>query len=162
MPVVLSAPHSVRHFRKGKMKAHDFYTGSIVKYLHYLTNCHVVYSTACEITDPNYDLESKYKAKLLDHIKENGIMYCLDIHGMSSNNPKIVDIGTSPTDKDNLYSFKKDVVLFEQIYNILDSAFLDKVGINSMFKTGPRTITHFISENSDCKCLQFEINGLYR
>lgn len=89
-------------------------------------------------------------------------MYCLDIHGMSYNNPKIVDISTSPTGKDNLHSFKNDIVLFEQIYKIFNSAFPDKVGVNNMFKAGPRTITHFVSENSVCKCLQFEINGLYR
>lgn len=73
-PVILSAPHSVRHFREGKMKAHDFYTGSIVKKLHSLTSCHVVYSITCETTDPNYDLESKYKSELLKYIKENSIM----------------------------------------------------------------------------------------
>lgn len=50
IPIILSAPHSVRHFREGKMKAHDFYTGAIVKNLHLLTSCHVVYSTACETT----------------------------------------------------------------------------------------------------------------
>lgn len=162
IPVILSAPHSVRHFREGKMKAHDFYTGAIVKNLHSLTSCHIVYSTACETTDPNYDLESKYKIELLKYIKENKVMYCIDVHGMSSNNHKIVDIGTSPTDEDNLHSFKNDIVLFEQIYSIFDSAFPDKIGVNNMFKAGPRTITHFISENSNCKCLQFEINGLYR
>lgn len=162
IPVILSAPHSVRHFREGKIKVQDFYTGAIVKNLHSSTKCHAIYSTACETTDPNYDLESEYKTELLEYIKENNIMYCLDIHGMSSNNPKIVDIGTSPIDKDNLYSLKNDIVLFKQVYSVFDSAFPDKIGVNNMFKAGSRTITHFISETSNCKCLQFEINGLYR
>ena len=136
-------PHSVRHFREDKTKAYDFYTESIVKNLHSLTSCHVVYSAACETTDPNYDLESKYKSELLKYIKENNITYCLDIHGMSSNNPKIVDIGTSPAENETLHSFKNDIVLFEQIYSIFDSTFPGKVGVNNMFKAGPITITHF-------------------
>lgn len=162
IPVILSAPHSVRHFREGKIKAHDFYTGTIVKLLHSLTKCHIIYSTTCESTDPNYDLDSKYKIRLLEYIKENNIKYCFDVHGMSINNPKIIDIGTSPTEKEELKAFKSDNELFEQIYKILDSRFPDKIGINNMFKAGPRTITNFISENSGCKCLQFEINSLYR
>lgn len=162
IPVILSAPHSVRHFREGKIKAHDFYTGTIVKLLHSLTNCHIIYSTACESTDSNYDLNSEYKKRLLEYIKENNIKYCFDIHGISINNPKMVDIGTSPTKNEELKAFKGDVELFNQIYKILDSRFPDKIGINNMFKAGPQTITSFISESSDCKCLQFEINGLYR
>ena len=144
------------------MKAHDFYTGAIVKLLHSLTNCHIIYSTACESTDPNYDLDSEYKKRLLEYIKKNNIKYCFDIHGMSVNNPKIIDIGTSPTENDELKAFKGNEGLFRQIYEILDSRFPDKIGINNMFKAGPQTITSFISENSDCKCLQLEINGLYR
>lgn len=34
MPVMLSAPHAVNHFSRGKMKYAEIFTGGVVEYLH--------------------------------------------------------------------------------------------------------------------------------
>jgi transposase len=42
LPILLSAPHDVRHIRQRKIKMSDQFTGSIVYLLHKLTGCHAI------------------------------------------------------------------------------------------------------------------------
>ena len=52
IPVMISAPHSINHFRKGQLKLADKMTGGIALYLHQLTGCHVIYSEDILIPTP--------------------------------------------------------------------------------------------------------------
>ena len=46
IPVMLSAPHAVNHFRNGQKKWADLFTGGIAVYLQQITGCHLIYN-AC-------------------------------------------------------------------------------------------------------------------
>lgn len=164
IPAMVSAPHSVKHLRNGTIKNEDMLTGGIVEYLGKITGCHVI-TNLSSMSDPNYDSDSSYRKKLLEYIKDNNIKYLLDLHGASYLSDFSIDIGTSPDNNGMLNSFHDDSKTFDNLVSILSSMpILNElpITINHKFKAGERTITHFVSHNSNCKCLQLEINGKYR
>lgn len=42
LPVLISAPHAVRHMRLGRAKASDTFTGTLAVLLNYLSGCSVL------------------------------------------------------------------------------------------------------------------------
>ena len=48
IPVMISAPHAVNHFREGKIKYADMLTGGIAEYLQEQTGCHLICATRYE------------------------------------------------------------------------------------------------------------------
>lgn len=164
IPVMVSAPHSVKHLRNSSVKNEDMLTGGIAEYLTEITGCHAI-SNLSSISDPNYDSNSPYKKILLEYIKKKNIKYLLDLHGASYLNDFSIDIGTSPDNNGVINSFHNDNKLFNDVVSILsNTSILNElpITVNHKFKAGERTITYFVSHNSDCKCLQLEINGKYR
>lgn len=164
IPVIISAPHSVKHLRNGAIKNEDMLTGGIAEYLGRITDCHVI-TNLSSMSDPNYDSNSLYRKKLLAYIKDNNIKYLLDLHGASYLSDFSIDIGTSPDENGILNSFHNNSKIFNNVVSILSSmSILNElpITINDKFKAGEKTITYFISHNSNCKCLQLEINGRYR
>lgn len=164
IPVIVSAPHSVKHLRNDIIKNEDMLTGGIAEYLGKITDCHVI-TNLSSMSDPNYDSDSPYRRILLEYIKKNNIKYLLDLHGASYLNDFSIDIGTSPGNDKMLNSFHNNNKLFNDVVSILSNTpILNKlpITVNHKFKAGKRTITYFASHNSDCKCLQLEINGKYR
>lgn len=116
VPIMLSAPHSVNHFRNGKIKYCDLFTGSICLYLQKVTGCHLIYALNQSSSDANFDSEenSSYKRALKKYIKENNIKILFDIHGCDKEKECAVEIGTTD-DKDsslNDYKFIKDLVIY--------------------------------------------------
>lgn len=43
IPILISAPHAVNHFRNGAVKYADKLTGGLAKFLHNETGCHVIF-----------------------------------------------------------------------------------------------------------------------
>ena len=60
IPVMVSAPHSVKHLRNESIKNEDMLTGGIAEYLGAITGCHVI-TNLSSLLDPNYDLDSSYR-----------------------------------------------------------------------------------------------------
>ena len=85
IPILISAPHSVRQIRNGKIKGKDIYTGPIVIILQKEADCYSIYKTKNNNDDANYDIENNtYKEEILKIIEENQIKLLLDIHGASN------------------------------------------------------------------------------
>lgn len=97
IPVMVSAPHAVTHWRGGRTKPSDDYTGSIALALAELTGCHALVATRFSHADPNWDPfeVSAYKQALVAYIRERGIRVLLDIHGMVAASPNLVALGTA-------------------------------------------------------------------
>lgn len=58
---MVSVPHAVNHYRNGKIKLADRYTGGIARYLHKVTNCHLIYNCKFNNCDYNYDTYNSNK-----------------------------------------------------------------------------------------------------
>lgn len=178
VPIMLSAPHAVNHFRNEQKKWADLWTGGIALYLQQVTGCHLIYNACFTETDPNFDApeNNDYQKTLEQYLKNTPIYVLLDLHGSSVNREYAVELGTAPSpdkseqekqeDLTSLHGHKfiEDIVVkaFEQHFSGLNTL-KKSVWKNKVFSAGGQnTITKGISENTDTACLQLEINAEYR
>ncbi|HEX3031276.1 MAG TPA: hypothetical protein VHS59_03420, partial [Bacillota bacterium] len=66
IPILISAPHAVRHKRRKEIKPSDEFTGSLAHLLNRFAGCHVLAATKLYDGDPNFDYPCRYK----DHLAE--------------------------------------------------------------------------------------------
>ena len=159
IPVLISAPHSVRQIRNGKIKGKDMLTGAIVKEITRRTSCWGIYKTRNNNDDASYDIENNnYFEKALQIMKENNVKMFLDIHGAKDNEEFDIDIGTS--NKENLNG-REDVL--KKIIDIFNKNGIQNIGIDQKFKANTmHTLTKKIALNVDIPCMQIEITKKYR
>ncbi len=179
IPLMISAPHAINHFREGQLKCADRFTGSIAILLHQLTGCHIIYSSGYFNGDPNYDnLNSNpYQQALIEYLKEHNIPVLIDLHGASESRPYAVEIGTAPErDMDNNiignpysslngHDFIGKLVRlsFDYAFQRLDNTIPTDIWENTIFDAGSQnTVTKSVSRNSNTASIQLEINGHYR
>lgn len=157
IPVLISAPHSVKQYRNNKYKKADVYTGALAKTLHEATGAHVIYKTKVK-GDENYTTnETVYRKKIKSIVKNNDIKVIIDLHGMNSYRNSDIDIGTGNSSNINLLGQKYILSL------IKSSSIKSKYSVNKYFTGGgPNTISTYCSKNLGVPTVQFEINGKYR
>jgi len=159
MPVLLSAPHAVKHFRRAndEPKEEDEFTGAIVRVLHGLTSCHVIYAARADL-DANFYDDCPYKEGLSNLVRESGIKLVLDIHGAAAWRSFDIDVGTC---KGAALLGRNDI-----LPPLLDA--FRRHGINGVFTDsvfsgcGQNTVTRFTSEVLGIPALQLEINKRFR
>ena len=179
IPVMVSAPHAVGHFRNGRRKDSDKFTGAIAMYLHKITGCHIIYATGSAGVDANYDplASNPYQNALIRYVKEHGIPVLIDLHGAASSRPYAVEMGTAPVrdaDKrivgDAYASLKGHGFIarlirysFEHALKGLEGLPVSEVWENRIFDAGGQnTVTKAVSGNSDAAAIQLEMNGHFR
>ena len=91
-PVMISAPHSVEQTRNGSIKYAEPETGVLAKMLHEELGCPVIYKTGNKGDDANFDEESSYKNALIEYVKNNNILFVLDLHQLAPFRDVIIDI----------------------------------------------------------------------
>lgn len=167
MPVMISAPHTVDHFRHGHYKIADLYTAAVTQYLHKLTGCHIIYSVSCKSTDPNYDDNdsSAYKQALRLFIIENDVKVLIDLHGCLETNPAAIEIGTVDTTDKSLQKYSWIAPLVVEIFRKHLKNSMQQYGKiivkNQKFTaSNPNTITNFIFSTLGIPCFQLEINRI--
>ncbi len=153
VPILLSAPHSVKHVRNGYFKRSDGLTGGITEYLAFHNQVFGITRVHNMLDDPNYYNIGEsflYKNVIMDLIKEDGIKCLLDIHGCSDNHDFSIDIGTN-----NGKNTNKNIVNI-----ILDKLkVFDKVMVDEMFKaSNDGNISKYIHERTGISCIQIEIS----
>ena len=178
IPIMLSAPHSVNHYRNGQKKWADLWTGGIALYLQQITGCHLIYNACFAEKDPNFDASDNndYQKVLKQYLKNKSIYVLLDLHGSSASREYAVELGTAPSpdkseqekqeDLTSLHGIKiiEDVVMsaFNQNFAKLETT-KKSVWKNKIFSAGGQnTVTKGISDNTNTSCLQLEINAEYR
>jgi len=168
IPILVSAPHSVNHYRDSSVKKADLYTGGIARYLHELTSCHVIYSSRYSETDPNNDPSenSEYKKRMGEYVKEHDIRLVIDLHGASADRPYAVEMGTIDDEDTSLCNHKFIDNLINDVFvkelADIESAVKD-VQKNVVFNAkNPNTVTSYVSSQLGIPAIQLEINGLYR
>lgn len=178
IPIMLSAPHAVNHFRNGQKKWADLWTGGIALYLQQTTGCHLIYNTCFVEKDPNFDAPNTndYQSALKEYLKNTTIYVLLDLHGSAASREYAVEIGTAPSPDKSEQEKQEDLTSLHGIKIIEDivmSAFYQNfakletpkksVWKNKVFSAGGQnTVTKGISETTDTACLQLEINAEYR
>ncbi len=159
IPVLLSAPHSVKQLREGRIKVEDRYTGAIAIELAKRTNSFAIYKTYNNQDDASYDIENnEYKEKVLELINKHHIKVFLDIHGAKDTDEFDIDIGTD--EKRNLNGKIQELKI---LVETLKEKGITKIGIDKKFKAGTmHTLTKKIATSTDIACMQIEITKKYR
>lgn len=159
IPILISAPHSVRQLRNGKIKGKDLNTGPIVLEVANQTKCFAIYKIFNNQDDANYDIKNNnYKKEVLEIIKKYNIKIFLDIHGASNTEEFDIDLGT---DNFNNLNGKKEIV--EKFIQICKKNKIHKIGIDKKFKASTlHTITKTVAVNTNIPAMQIEIVKKYR
>lgn len=157
IPILISAPHSVKQIRDGGYKSADIYTGALIKVLGKTTNAHIIYKTHTKDDENHTDESTPYRKKIKEIIKENEIKVIIDLHGMSKDKDSDIDIGTGGSSNPNLLG--EDYIL-SSVKNSLSSL---KYSVNKYFAAkGKLTISVYCSQKLGIPTLQLEINRKYR
>ena len=153
IPVILTAVHTMRQKKEGKVKKSEPFTKAIVEYVSNKVDC----SYYIKLVDNGVDSNSKYvdefKLELLNQIKENKIKLLIDIHGAKLERDFDVEIGT-------LNNLTVDYSVLKELKEALNYNELNNIKVNELFKGGG--IAKFIYSNSDIDIVQLEINKKYR
>lgn len=157
LPILISAPHAVRHIRHKKIKPSDEFTGSMAYLLNEITSCHSLAVTKLYGGDPNFDDQCIYKDFISSLIVEHRLKLIIDLHGASREHDFAVDIGT----------MKGVSLLGQNNYRDLLRSCLLNYGVTPITEnrytiSGNKTITAHASENLGIPALQLEINKKYR
>jgi len=169
IPIIVSAPHAVNHFRNGYIKSADVLTGGIARFLHCKTGCHIIYSSKYSKSDPNYDLpdSNPYQTSLLEYIIKHDIVFLLDLHGAAKTREYALEIGFSSSQPSFIQNTVKDNNPIRQndyisIIKSVFHSFLSNSIIAEKNIWKQNTVTKYISYNARIACLQLEINRKYR
>lgn len=155
IPILVSAPHSVTQTRLGELKQSETTTGVMVDILHKYTGCHIFYKTRNDNDDANFDIESSYRDKLINFVKEKGVKYVFDIHIMSPKREHLIDIGTGFGK--NIKNNEKLPFLSKEYFS--RSVNRDKIKINEMFNASrDTTISSTVARECLIDAIQFEFN----
>lgn len=157
LPILVSAPHAVRHYRQKKIKMSDQFTGSIVYLLSKMTGCHAIATAKLYGGDPNSDSPCIYKERIAEFCREKKVKFVLDIHGAAREREFDVDFGTNG---------RKTLLAKEAMLEMLERNFqefgLNRISHDHFAATGPNTITNYVARELKIPAVQVEINKQYR
>lgn len=157
LPVLVSAPHAVRHYRQKKIKMSDQFTGSIVYLLNQLAGCHAIAATKLYGGDPNFDDPCIYKERIAEICQREKVKFVLDIHGAAREREFDVDFGTNGGK--NLLGKTRILELIERNFQGFG---LSKLSRDHLAASGPNTISNYIARELGIPAVQLEINKHYR
>ena len=167
--MIVSVPHAVNHFSRGKIKYAELLTGGIASYLYRQTSCHLICTTRYKHVDANRDTVDacEYKQRLLEYIPNNNIKALIDLHGMKVNQDYAIELGTGGYGDPTLMGYNDIAYSIEEILKSSLGKYLiedDKQIVRNVkfAARGENTITNFISNQLNIPCIQFEIGGEYR
>lgn len=157
LPVLVSAPHAVRHLRHKKIKPSDEFTGSMAYLLNEITSCHSLAITKLYGGDPNFDSPCIYKDFIGSLKTQNRFKLVIDLHGASREHDFAVDIGTM-----NGVSLLGQNTYSDVLRKCLLNYDVMPISENRFTISGNKTITAHASENLGIPALQLEINKKFR
>jgi hypothetical protein len=157
LPVLVSAPHAVRHYRQKQIKMSDQFTGAIVYLLNQLTGCHAIATTKLYGGDPNYDNPCIYKDRIAEICGRNKVKFVLDIHGATREREYDVDFGTN-----NGKTLLVKSRILETLKRNCQEFGLSRISYDHFTEIGSNTITNYVSRELGIPAVQVEINKQYR
>jgi len=158
LPVLVSAPHAVRHIRRKAIKQSDIFTGAIACLLQQITGCHVLAVTRLYGGDPNWDQPCLYKERLAGIVAEKGIRMVIDLHGAGGDHPFDLELGTMHGA--SLCGREGFLPLIEAACR---EAGLCRIAVDQVFTAaGQATVTAFTAGKLGIPAVQVELNRRYR
>ncbi|MDQ7092526.1 hypothetical protein REC12_02860 [Desulfosporosinus sp. PR] len=157
LPLLLSAPHAVRHYRQKKIIVSDQFTGSIVFLLNQLVGAQGIAVTKLYGGDPNFDYPCLYKERLADLCRKEKVKFILDIHGAPREREFDADLGTCGGK-----TLLGQTRVLETLAHQFQSFGFKKISHDRSLPPGSNTITGYAARELGIPAVQIEINKQYR
>ena len=154
IPIIISAPHSAKQLRNGKVQSKESYTDIFASNISERENVSCIYKTMFLNDDVNSDKESAYKTALKEFIEANDIKYLIDLHTMSDK--RLPDICIAINAGKNI---KNKYDILQGIVNSFVVNGISSVTVDEPFKAmDPNCISNYISTTCNIPCFHIEIN----
>lgn len=153
LKILLSAPHTVKQLRNGKIKASESRTGIIIMLLRRILSCPIIYKIRNENNDANFDEESSYRDELIDFAIKRKIGCVLDFHISAPSRPYSIEIGTGYGE--NICG-RKDLleIIVEELKKVYNN-----ITIDSIFPASyANTVSATVGKKAKIPAFQIEIN----
>ena len=153
LKILLSAPHTVKQLRNGKIKASESRTGIIIMLLRKILSCPIIYKIRNENNDANFDEESSYRDELIDFVTKRKIGCVLDFHISAPSRPYSIEIGTGYGE--NIRG-RKDLleIIVEELKKVYNN-----ITIDSIFPASyANTVSATVGKKAKIPAFQIEIN----
>lgn len=157
IPILVSAPHAVRHIRQKKIKQSDIFTGSLAFLLNQITGCHTLAVTRLYGGDPNFDQPCIYKDHLAKICQENKINFVIDLHGASADKAYDMDMGTM-----HGRSLLNHPELKGLIIDAFQKAGITNLSSNELPAAIQNTVTKYSANLLGIPSVQLEVNRKFR
>lgn len=155
LPVLVSAPHGARHWRRGRFKGEDRFTAALAYWLHRETGAHAIFSHRRASEDPNFDPGGRYKASVRRLVAAHGICFVLDLHGMSSRHGPAVELGTMHGRSCRRFA---PLIVAGFAAQGFDGAAPARLVVDLNFPaSGQHTVTRFAAEQLGIEAVQIEL-----
>lgn len=157
---VISAPHAVIHYRNGKKKLNEPYTGSLALQLHERTGASAIIYARTTDEDPNWDETSLYKTTLKELVQDAAVpsFFILDLHGLSRTVKRDAIIGTA-----NGKALMGLNWLSAKLKGALEGEGLKNITVDEVFSAvGQNTITSYTFRELKIPAMQLEIGADWR
>lgn len=151
IPVLFSAPYSVRYLRNGETKASDAYTGAIVEYLCQCYHVHGITRIFNNNDDPNSSKDvGNYRKMLENYIDTHNICVLVDLYTNSNDYPSVEIFTNNGKNLNMKYDMVKE--LTSHLAKICPVSVDKKNGI------GRNMICNYIHRKNNLPCYKIELS----
>jgi hypothetical protein len=165
-PILISAPHSVRHWRQDHWKQEEEYTAAFGYLLHHATGAHFIYGRNVLNPDPHDDDDcGPYKHALDDLFRQHKIRLVLDLHGARGDRDFAVAFGTIYGETFVSYESALQTAFERQGFVVDPPSSLDRLVLNPPRYTGgvrQPTITRYVWQRHHIPAAQIELSAWVR
>lgn len=165
-PVLVSAPHSVRHWRDANWKQEEEYTAALGYLLHEHTGAHFIYGRYMLNPDPHDDADrGPYKRAIDDLVAVTPIRLLIDLHGARGDRDFAVALGTMNGESFTDHEQVLKSAFERQGFTADPDSSLDRLAMNPPRYTGgvrQPTITRYAWRNHHIPAVQVELTAWLR
>jgi hypothetical protein len=166
IPVLISAPHSVRHWRDTNWKQEEEYTAALGYLLHQETGAHFIYGRYILNPDPHADADcGPYKHMLDTLFADTPIRLVLDLHGARGDRDFAIALGTIFGETFVDYESRLSLAFEQQGFSAEAESSLDRLVMNPPRYTGgvlQPTITRYAWRKHGIPAAQVEMSAWVR
>lgn len=160
IPVVLSAPHTVKQWREGKMKERDGMTGGLAEYLCERFGFWGVIRTWNAQDDPNHNNDERsiaYREAVVEVVRAQSTQWVLDLHGCL--NKYGFDMSVGINGGENVNCEREEI---ERLLRYWREVGLD-VRVDEQFLAAkPEVVSNYAYRATGANCLQLEVSARIR
>lgn len=165
-PLLLSAPHSTRHWRDGDWKQEEEYTAALGYLLHQETGAHFIYGRYLLDPDPHADNDlGEYKRALDEMLHAVPITLVIDLHGARGDRDFAIALGTIQGETFADHEARLLSCFVRHGFNADPDSSLDRIVINPPRYTGgvrQPTITRYMWRRHHVPSVQVELSAWVR